>query len=82
MEIDRTQIPLFLSDYLTYLDVIRGKAKRTVTEYYNDICLFLRWLHCRNLKQPVSEAGETEIADMPFSELEAVTVSVLYDYIR
>ena len=29
MEIDRTQIPLFLSDYLTYLDVIRGKAKRT-----------------------------------------------------
>lgn len=82
MEIDSTQIPLFLSDYLTYLDVIRGKAKRTVTEYYNDICLFLRWLHCRNLKQPVSEAGETEIADMPFSELEAVTVSVLYDYIR
>ena len=82
MEIDRTQIPLFLSDYLTYLDVIRGKAKRTVTEYYNDICLFLRWLHCVNAKKPLSDAGETEIADMPFSELEAVTVSVLYDYIR
>ena len=82
MEIDRTQIPLFLSDYLTYLDVIRGKAKRTVTEYYNDICLFLRWLHCVNAKKPLSDAGETEIADMPFSELESVTVSVLYDYIR
>ena len=82
MEIDRTAIPLFLSDYLTYLDVIRGKAKRTVTEYYNDICLFLRWLHCRNLGKPVSEAGETEIADLAFTEIEAVTVSVLYDYIR
>lgn len=82
MEIDRTNIPLFLNDYLTYLDVIRGKAKRTVTEYYNDICLFLRWLHCKNKKRHLSEAGETEIADLPFSEIEAVTVSVLYDYIR
>ena len=82
MEIDRTAIPLFLGDYLTYLDVIRGKAKRTVTEYYNDICLFLRWLHCRNFGKPVSEAGETEIADLAFTEIEAVTVSVLYDYIR
>lgn len=82
MEIDRTNIPLFLNDYLTYLDVIRGKAKRTVTEYYNDICLFLRWLHCKKQKRPLSEAGETEIADLPFSEIEAVTVSVLYDYIR
>lgn len=82
MEIDRTGIPLFLNDYLTYLDVIRGKAKRTVTEYYNDICLFLRWLHCRNLGKPVSDAGETEIADLAFSEIEAVNVAVLYDYIR
>lgn len=82
MEIDRTQIPLFLSDYLTHLDVIRGKAKRTVTEYYNDICLFLRWLHSINGKHPVSDVGETEIADMAFSEIEAVTVAVLYDYIR
>ncbi len=82
MEIDRTQIPLFLSDYLTYLDVIRGKAKRTVTEYYNDICLFLRWLHCVNAKKSVADVGETDIADLPFSEIEAVTVSVLYDYIR
>lgn len=82
MEIDRTQIPLFLSDYLTYLDVIRGKAKRTVTEYYNDICLFLRWLHCVNAKKSVADVGETDITDLPFSEIEAVTVSVLYDYIR
>ncbi|MBQ5340078.1 MAG: tyrosine recombinase XerC [Oscillospiraceae bacterium] len=82
MEIDRTQIPLFLSDYLTYLDVIRGKAKRTVTEYYNDICLFLRWLHCVNSKKSAADVGETDIADLPFSEIEAVTVSVLYDYIR
>ncbi len=82
MEIDRANNPLFLNDYLTYLDVIRGKAQRTVTEYYNDICLFLRWLHCVNQKKPVSDVGETEISDLAFSEIEGVTVSTLYDYIR
>lgn len=82
MEIDRSALPLFLDDYLTYLDVIRGKAKRTVTEYCNDICLFLRWLRCTDEKHPVSDVGDTEIRDLPFSEIEAVTVSRLYEYIR
>ena len=82
MEADRSQMPLFLSDYLTYLDVIRGKAKRTVNEYYNDICLFLRWLHCKNLKRPEADCGEIDIFEITVSEMEAVTVSVLYDYIR
>lgn len=74
MEIDRAKNPLFLNDYLTYLDVIRGKARRTVLEYYDDICLFLRWLHCITEKKPVSEVGDTEIADLAFSEIEGVTV--------
>ena len=82
MEIDRSQLPLFFSDYLTYLDVIRGKAKRTVTEYYNDIALFLRWLHCTLNHQPVSECADVQLADVTAVELEKVTVSVLYDYIR
>lgn len=82
MEADRSQMPLFLSDYLTYLDVIRGKAKRTVNEYYNDICLFLRWLHCKNLKRPEADCGEIDISGITAAEMEAVTVTVLYDYIK
>ncbi|MBR4200958.1 MAG: tyrosine recombinase XerC [Oscillospiraceae bacterium] len=82
MEIDRGALPLFLNDYLTYLDVIRGKAKRTVTEYCNDICLFLRWLRCTDEKRPVSDAADINVAEVTFSEIEAVTVSRLYDYIR
>ncbi|MBR6718939.1 MAG: tyrosine-type recombinase/integrase [Oscillospiraceae bacterium] len=82
MEIDRSQLPLFFSDYLTYLDVIRGKAKRTVNEYYHDNELFLRWLHCTMQKKPVSECADVVLAEITVSELEQVTVSVLYDYIR
>ncbi|MCQ2407256.1 MAG: tyrosine-type recombinase/integrase [Oscillospiraceae bacterium] len=82
MNTDRSHMPLFLSDYLTYLDVIRGKAKRTVNEYYEDICLFLRWLHCKNLKRPEADCGEIDISEITVSEMEAVTVTVLYDYIK
>ena len=82
MEIDRSQNPLFLNDYLTYLDVIRGRAKRTVAEYYNDCVLFLRWMHCCYLKKPVSEVGDTAIMDITIAEMEQVTVAALYDYIR
>ena len=82
MPVDRSQLPLFFCDYLTYLDVIRGKAKRTVAEYCNDIGLFLRWLHCTQNRRPVSECADVVLSDVTVSELEAVTVSVLYDYIR
>ena len=82
MEIDRSQNPMYLNDYLTYLDVIRGKAKRTVTEYYNDIAMFLRWLHCVSRHRPVSEAAEVQLTDVAADELQQVNVSVLYDYIR
>lgn len=82
MEIDRSQLPLFFSDYLTYLDVIRGKAKRTVNEYYHDIDLFLRWMHCTLNKLPVSECADVALSAITTEELNRVTVSLLYDYIR
>ena len=82
MEIDRSQLPLFFIDYLTYLDVIRGKAKRTVAEYCNDIALFLRWLHCTLNKQLVSACADVNLLDVTVAELECVTVAELYDYIR
>ena len=77
MDIDRSQLPLFFSDYLTYLDVIRGKAKRTVSEYCNDVALFLRWLHCTLNRQPVSECADVVLSEITTAELEKVTVSVL-----
>lgn len=82
MGIDRSQLPLFFADYLTYLDVIRGKAQRTVTEYYNDIAMFLRWEHCIYTKQPISEAADIDLREITVAEMEQVNVSLLYDYIR
>lgn len=82
MEIDRSANPMYLNDYLTYLDVIRGRAKRTVTEYYNDVSLYLRWLHCTHAKRPLTDMDALELTEIPFSDVEWASVSVLYDYIR
>ena len=82
MGIDRSDNPLFLNDYLTYLDVIRGKAKRTVTEYYNDIALFLRWLHCACNRLSEADAADVRLCDCTLDEVRKVTVAELYDYIR
>ena len=82
MEIDRSANPLFLNDYLTYLDVIRGRAKRTVLEYYQDISLFLRWLYCVQNKLPLSQTADVLLSDITPAMMERVTLATLYDYIR
>lgn len=78
MELHRDENPMFLNDYLTYLDVIRGRSPRTVNEYYQDICRFLRWLAAPKGTEP----DDVEIRSFAVEQLQRVTVSVLYDYIR
>lgn len=82
MPIDRSENPLFLNDYITYLDVIRGKAKRTVNEYYQDVSLFLRWFDAYSRGLPESEIADIPLKDITADEMKTVTVSALYDYIR
>ena len=81
-EIDRSLNPDYLNGYITYLDVIRGRAQRTVMEYFCDTAMFLRWLHCIRTKRPLSDAENITLSDIPFSDVEAVTTGTLYDYIR
>lgn len=82
MPIDRTLNPAFLNDYLTYLDVIRGRSLRTVEEYYRDNERFLRWMHCTVNGLPPECADTLDLRDITVQELSEVTVSLLYDYIR
>ncbi|MCR5305151.1 MAG: tyrosine-type recombinase/integrase [Oscillospiraceae bacterium] len=79
---DRNLNPAFLNDYLTYLDVIRGRSARTVEEYYRDNERFLRWMHCALNRLPADAADTLDLREITVQELSGVTVSLLYDYIR
>lgn len=82
MQIDRSANPMFFNDYLTHLDVIRGRSQRTVTEYYHDNVRFLRWMHGTLLHLKPDETEEFPLTDIGIDEMQKVTVSMLYDYIR
>lgn len=82
MNLHRDENPLFLNDYLTYLDVIRGRSQRTVTEYCNDVSLFLRWLYGQQNKTDGESLEKADLRGMDISALRRVTVAELYDYIR
>ncbi len=82
MNLHREDNPSFLNDYLTYLDVIRGRAERTVNEYYQDVTLFLRWLNGQNRHLSEEDSKNANLRDMTVDTLKNVTVASLYDYIR
>lgn len=82
MDLHREENPMFFNDYLTYLDVIRGRSQRTVTEYYHDASLFLRWLYARQNHLSADEIENVKLLDVTVELVKTVTVSVLYDYIR
>ena len=82
MNLHREENPMFLNDYLTYLDVIRGRSQRTVAEYCNDASLFLRWLFGQQNAVSGEELEKVDLRVMDASCLKRVTVADLYDYIR
>ncbi len=78
MNLHRDENPAFLNDYLIYLDLNRGRSQRTVGEYYQDICRFLRWLTAPKGIDP----DTVEITNVQLDALRKVNVITLYDYIR
>ncbi len=83
MVIDRKECPEFLLDYIFYISVTKGLAKRTVQEYYLDIRLFLKYL--RMMKDEacadITNINEISIKDMSISILETVKLQTIYEFL-
>lgn len=83
MKIDRTECPEFLLNYIFYITVTKGLAKRTVEEYYLDIRLFLKYL--RMMKDPkyanIDEIKNIQINDMPIEIIRNVQLQTIYEFL-
>lgn len=83
MEIDRTECPEFLLDYILHITITKGLSKRTVHEYYLDIKLFLKYL--RMMKDPscadIDDLKNISIKDMPLDMLNQVQLQTLYEFL-
>ena len=72
-----------LKDFITYLEVIKGKSKNTVNAYYYDLRLFYRYIKIKNNpKLSLEEINSIEISDVPFDYIKKIRLTDLYDYMN
>jgi len=75
--------PSELKDFLTYLEVIKGKSKNTVTAYYYDLRLFYKYIIIKNSKDlSIEKINEIDIDDFNFEYIKKIRLTDLYDYIN
>lgn len=72
--LDYSQMPVYLADFLKYMQLIRMSSERTVVEYYQDLRVFLRYV----AKQ--SGMDTEDISTLPLSAVKAVDLRILTDF--
>lgn len=83
VQIQNSENPGFLNDYITHISVVKGLADGTVMGYYQDIRQFLRYYRLeasgiRNIQ--ISMLSDTDISDMTIEEVRSITLRHIYQY--
>ena len=74
--------PQILRDFLTYHETIKGQSPRTISEYYLDLRMFLRFIRLMRNDMPVN----TPLEDIPIRDIdllfvESITTSEVFDFL-
>lgn len=74
--------PLILRDFLSYHETIKGQSPRTISEYYLDLRMFLRFMKLVKLEMPIDTDLETiSIQDVDIHFIRSITMSDIYDFL-
>jgi len=72
--------PPFLTDFLNYMETVKGKSAHTVKEYFYDLRTFFRYIKIsKGLNNNVPES-ELSIEDVKIDQIREITLSDLYSY--
>ena len=74
--------PQILRDFLTYHETIKGQSQRTISEYYLDLRMFLRFIKLMRNDMPV----HTPLEDIPIRDIDlafvaSITTSEVFDFL-
>ena len=77
-----TDIPQILRDFLTYHENIKGQSPRTISEYYLDLRMFLRFIKLMRNDMPMN----TPLEDIPIKDIDIhfirdITTSEIFDFL-
>lgn len=77
-----SDLPVILSDYQDYIQMIKGLSPRTVSGYITDLKVFFRFLILRrNLCQPDTAFDEIDILSVDISFLKEVRLQDLHAFV-
>ena len=74
--------PQILRDFLAYHENIKGQSQRTISEYYLDLRMFLRFTKLMRADMPI----DTRLDDIPIKDIdlffiESITTSEVFDFL-
>ena len=74
--------PQVLREFLAYHENIKGQSQRTISEYYLDLRMFLRFIKLMRADMPI----DTRLDDIPIKDIdiyfiESITTSEVFDFL-
>jgi len=77
-----TDCPQILRDFLNYHENIKGQSPRTISEYYLDLRMFLRFIRLMRNDMPMNTPLEDiPIKDVDLEFIRKITTSEIFDFL-
>ena len=74
--------PQILKDFLTYHETIKGQSQRTISEYYLDLRMFLRFIKLMRNDMPIhTNLDDIVIHDITLDFIRPITSSDVFDFL-
>ncbi|MBR6596023.1 MAG: tyrosine recombinase XerC [Oscillospiraceae bacterium] len=77
-----TDCPQILREFLTYHETIKGQSPKTISEYYLDLRMFLRFLKLMRNEMPIhTRLDDIPIRDVDLEFIRDVTTAEIFDFL-
>ena len=77
-----TDCPTILRDFLTYHETIKGQSQKTISEYYLDLRMVLRFIKLMREDMPLNtRLDDIDIKDVDIEFIRSITTSDIFDFL-
>lgn len=74
--------PIILREFLTYHETIKGQSAKTISEYYLDLRMFLRFMKLMQNDMPIdTRLDDISIKDVNIEFIKKITTSDIFDFL-
>ena len=74
--------PQVLRNFLSYHETVKGQSRRTVSEYYLDLRMFLRFVRLMREELPyITPLDDIPVKDLGLDFIRSITTSEVFDFL-